>query len=257
MTDSYIQGEFLFLLQKIEKRREISPCGKTPLNTIQGREDRKEIMDDSILKINGKSLSFKESDIKLFDRLKHSVDEIGRVFWESGKIPDSERRQLLTDMTEGYLSVMIVLHDVLTSSLDVGYHSVRRVVRASSSAGQKLLSVFVTAGAAVKAQPWLAWEIMATYSRLVLHHEKIVGRLNGAMLSSLRKAVGNLEEGRKKVDNLGDYLTEIAMPSLQLEENIYILLDEADVLALEEYQISQLHHLLKRTKVLLEWRRPQ
>lgn len=69
-------------------------------------------MDDNILKINGKSLSFKESDIKLFDRLKHSVDEIGRVFWESGKIPDSERRQLLTDMTEGYLSVMIVLHDI-------------------------------------------------------------------------------------------------------------------------------------------------
>ena len=84
----------------------------------------------NILKVNERRFSFKKSDIKLFDRLKHSVDEIGRVFWESGKIPDSERRQLLTDMTEGYLSVMIVLHDVLTSSLDVGYHSVRRVTNA-------------------------------------------------------------------------------------------------------------------------------
>ena len=211
----------------------------------------------NILKVNERRFSFKKSDIKIFDRLKHSVDEIGRVFWESGKIPGPERERLLTGMIEGYLLIMSILHDVLNGVLDPKHHSVRRVVRASSSAGQKLLSVFVTAGAAVKAQPWLAWEIMATYNRLVLHHEKIVGRLNGAMLSSLRKAVGNLEEGRKKVDNLGDYLTEIAMPSLQLEENIYILLDEADALALEEYQISQLHHLLKRTKVLLEWRRPQ
>ena len=105
---------------------------------------------DNTLKISGKTFVFKESDIKLFDRLKHSVDEIGRVFWESGKIPDSERRQLLTDMTEGYLSVMIVLHDVLTSSLDVGYHSVRRVTNASRTAEQNLLTVFVTAGAAAR-----------------------------------------------------------------------------------------------------------
>lgn len=224
--------------------------------TTQGREDRKETM-GNILKVNERRFSFKKSDIKIFARMENSANAVRRVLQESGKMPGPERERLLTGMIEGYLLIMSILHDVLNGVLDPKHHSVRRVVRASSSAGQKLLSVFVTAGAAVKAQPWLAWEIMATYNRLVLHHEKIVGRLNGAMLSSLRKAVGNLEEGRKKVDNLGDYLTEIAMPSLQLEENIYILLDEADVLALEEYQISQLHHLLKRTKVLLEWRRPQ
>lgn len=224
--------------------------------TTQGREDRKETM-GNILKVNERRFSFKKSDIKIFARMENSANAAERVLQESGKMPGPERERLLTGMIEGYLLIMSILHDVLNGVLDPKHHSVRRVVRASSSAGQKLLSVFVTAGAAVKAQPWLAWEIMATYNRLVLHHEKIVGRLNGAMLSSLRKAVGNLEEGRKKVDSLGDYLTEIAMPSLQLEENIYILLDEADVLALEEYQISQLHHLLKRTKVLLEWRRPQ
>ena len=224
--------------------------------TTQGREDRKETM-SNILKVNERRFSFKKSDIKIFARVENSANAAGRVLQESGKMPGPERERLLTGMIEGYLLIMSVLYDVLNGVFDPKHHSVRRVVRVSSSAGQKLLSVFVTAGAAVKAQPWLAWEIMATYNRLVLHHEKIVGRLNGAMLSSLRKAVGNLEEGRKKVGNLGDYLTEIAMPSLQLEENIYILLDEADVLALEEYQISQLHHLLKRTKVLLEWRRPQ
>lgn len=224
--------------------------------TTQGREDRKETM-GNILKVNERRFSFKKSDIKIFARVENSANAVGRVLQESGKMPGPERERLLTGMIEGYLLIMSVLYDVLNGVFDPKHHSVRRVVRVSSSAGQKLLSVFVTAGAAVKAQPWLAWEIMATYNRLVLHHEKIVGRLNGAMLSSLRKAVGNLEEGRKKVGNLGDYLTEIAMPSLQLEENIYILLDEADVLALEEYQISQLHHLLKRTKVLLEWRRPQ
>jgi hypothetical protein len=32
LTDSYTQGEFLFLLQKTEKRREISPCDKTLLS---------------------------------------------------------------------------------------------------------------------------------------------------------------------------------------------------------------------------------
>ena len=224
--------------------------------TTQGREDRKETM-SNILKVNERRFSFKKSDIKIFARVENSANAVGLVLQESGKMPGPERERLLTGMIEGYLLIMSVLYDVLNGVFDPKHHSVRRVVRVSSSAGQKLLSVFVTAGAAVKAQPWLAWEIMATYNRLVLHHEKIVGRLNGAMLSSLRKAVGNLEEGRKKVGNLGDYLTEIAMPSLQLEENIYILLDEADVLALEEYQISQLHHLLKRTKVLLEWRRPQ
>lgn len=214
-------------------------------------------MDDSILKINGKSLSFKESDIKLFDRLKHSVDEIGRVFWESGKIPDSERRQLLTDMTEGYLSVMIVLHDVLTSSLDVGYHSVRRVTNASRTAEQNLLTVFVTAGAAAKTQPWLAWEIMTQYNCLALHHGKMMRRLNGAIITALKKAVRALEEQRKGVRDLGDYLTEIAIFSLQVEENIHILIDGWDTLQLGEHQISQLHNLLGRVKTLLEWKRPQ
>lgn len=206
------------------------------------------------LKINGKEVSFKNSDAKLFRNLRNAANNLGRAFQKSGKITGEE---VIDNMIESCLLIMSVLYDVLNGVFDPKHHSVRRVVRASSSVGQKLLYAFVTAGAAAKTQPWLAWEIMATYNRLVLHHEKIVGRLNGAMLSSLRKAVGNLEEGRKKVGNLGDYLTEIAMPSLQLEENIYILLDEADVLALEEYQISQLHHLLKRTKVLLEWRRPQ
>ena len=214
-------------------------------------------MDDSILKINGKSLSFKESDIKLFDRLKHSVDEIGRVFWESGKIPDSERRQLLTDMTEGYLSVMIVLHDVLTSSLDVGYHSVRRVTNASRTAEQNLLTVFVTAGAAAKTQPWLAWEVMAQYNCLALHHGKMMRRLNGATISALKKAVRSLEEQRKGVKDLGNYLAEIAIFSLQIEENIETLLDNSDLLRLEEHQVSQLHKMLGRVKTLLEWKRPQ
>lgn len=214
-------------------------------------------MDDNILKINGKSLSFKESDIKLFDRLKHSVDEIGRVFWESGKIPDSERRQFLTDMTEGYLSVMIVLHDILTSSLDVGYHSVRRVTNASRTAEQNLLTVFVTAGAAAKTQPWLAWEVMAQYNCLALHHGKMMRRLNGATISALKKTVRSLEEQRKGVKDLGNYLVEIAIFSLQVEENIHILIDDSDILQLEERQISQLHNLLGRVKTLLEWKHPQ
>ena len=211
----------------------------------------------NILKIDGKEFIFKKSDIKLFDRLKHSVDEIGRVFWESGKIPDSERRQFLTDMTEGYLSVMIVLHDVLTSSLDVGYHSVRRVTNASRTAEQNLLTVFVTAGAAAKTQPWLAWEVMAQYNCLALHHGKMMRRLNGATISALKKAVRSLEEQRKGVKDLGNYLAEIAIFSLQIEENIETLLDNSDLLRLEEHQVSQLHKLLGRVKTLLEWKRPR
>lgn len=214
-------------------------------------------MDDNILKINGKSLSFKESDIKLFDRLKHSVDEIGRVFWESGKIPDSERRQLLTDMTEGYLSVMIVLHDILSSTLDVKYHSVREAVHASYSAEQNLVDVFVAAGAAAKTQPWLAWEVMAQYNCLALHHGKMMRRLNGATISALKKTVRSLEEQRKGVKDLGNYLVEIAIFSLQIEENIETLLDNSDLLRLEEHQVSQLHKLLGRVKTLLEWKHPQ
>lgn len=214
-------------------------------------------MDDSILKINGKSLSFKESDIKLFRNLKNSIEEVERTLRESGKIPDSERRQLLTDMTEGYLSVMIVLHDVLTSSLDVGYHSVRRVTNASRTAEQNLLTVFVTAGAAARTQPRMAWATMTQYNRLASCHTRLQKRLNGATISALKKAMRSLEEQRKGVKDLGNYLVEIAIFSLQIEENIETLLDNSDLLRLEEHQVSQLHKLLGRVKTLLEWKRPQ
>ena len=214
-------------------------------------------MDDSILKINGKSLSFKESDIKLFRNLKNSIEEVERTLRESGKIPDSERRQFLTDMTEGYLSVMIVLHDVLTSSLDVGYHSVRRVTKASRTAEQNLLTVFVTAGAAARTQPRMAWATMTQYNRLASCHARLQKRLNGATISALKKAVRSLEEQRKGVKDLGNYLAEIAIFSLQIEENIETLLDNSDLLRLEEHQVSQLHKLLGRVKTLLEWKRPR
>lgn len=214
-------------------------------------------MDDSILKINGKSLSFKESDIKLFDRLKHSVDEIGRVFWESGKIPDWKRKEFIANMTEGYLSVMLVLHDILSSTLDVKYHSVRRVVSTSRSTEEKIVDVFVAAGAAAKAQSWLAWDIMTQYNRLASCHTRLQKRLNGATISALKKAVRSLEEQGKGVKDLGNYLVEIAIFSLQIEENIETLLDNSDLLRLEEHQVSQLHKLLGRVKTLLEWKRPQ
>ena len=211
----------------------------------------------NILKIDGKELLFKRSDIKLFDRLKHSVDEIGRVFWESGKIPDSKRKQFLTDMTEGYLSVMLVLHDVLMSSLDVGYHSVRRVTDISHTVERNLLDAFLAVGAAARTQPWLAWEIMTQYNYLVLCHTRLQKRLNGATISALKKAVCALEERRKGAENLGNYLVEVAIPALQVEENIHIFLDNSDLLRLGEYQISQLHNLLERVKTLLEWKRSQ
>ena len=214
-------------------------------------------MDDNILKINGKSLSFKESDIKLFRKLKNSIEEVERTLRESGKIPDSERRQLLTDMTEGYLSVMIVLHDVLTSSLDVGYHSVRRVTNTSRTAEQNLLTVFVTAGAAARTQPRMAWATMTQYNRLASCHTRLQKRLNSATISALKKAVRSLEEQRKGVKDLGNYLVEIAILSLQIEENIETLLDNSDLLRLEEHQVSQLHKLLGRVKTLLEWKHPQ
>ncbi len=216
-------------------------------------------MDDNILKINGKSLSFKESDIKLFRKLKNSIDGLDRVLRESGKIPDWKRKEFIANMTEGYLSVMIVLHDVLTSSLDVGYHSVRRVTNASRTAEQNLLTVFVTAGAgaAAKTQPWLAWEVMAQYNRLASCHTRLQKRLNGATISALKKTVRSLEEQRKGVKDLGNYLVEIAIFSLQVEENIHILIDDSDILQLEERQISQLHNLLGRVKTLLEWKHPQ
>ena len=224
---------------------------------IQGREDRKEIMDDNILKINGKSLSFKESDIKLFRKLKNSIDGLDRVLRESGKIPDWKRKEFIVNMTEGYLSVMIVLHDILSSTLDIKYHSVRRVVSTSRSTEEKIVDVFVAAGAAAKTQPWLAWEVMAQYDCIASCHTRLQKRLNGATISALKKAVRSLEEQRKGVKDLGNYLAEIAIFSLQIEENIETLLDNSDLLRLEEHQVSQLHKLLGRVKTLLEWKRPQ
>ena len=214
-------------------------------------------MDDNILKINGKSLSFKESDIKLFRKLKNSIDGLDRVLRESGKIPDWKRKEFIANMTEGYLSVMLVLHDVLTSSLDVGYHSVRRVTNASRTAEQNLLTVFVTAGAAARTQPRMAWATMTQYNRLASCHTRLQKRLKGATISALKKTVRSLEEQRKGVKDLGNYLVEIAIFSLQVEENIHILIDDSDILQLEERQISQLHNLLGRVKTLLEWKHPQ
>ena len=214
-------------------------------------------MDDNILKINGKSLSFKESDIKLFRKLKNSIDGLDRVLRESGKIPDWKRKEFIVNMTEGYLSVMLVLHDILSSTLDVKYHSVREAVHASYSAEQNLVDVFVAAGAAARTQPRMAWATMTQYNRLASCHTRLQKRLNGATISALKKTVRSLEEQRKGVKDLGNYLVEIAIFSLQIEENIETLLDNSDLLRLEEYQISQLHNLLGRVKTLLEWKHPQ
>lgn len=214
-------------------------------------------MDDSILKINGKSLSFKESDIKLFRKMKNSIDGLDRVLRESGKIPDWKRKEFIANMTEGYLSVMIVLHDILSSTLDVKYHSVREAVHASYSAEQNLVDVFVAAGAVAKTQPRMAWATMTQYNRLASCHTRLQKRLNGATISALKKAVRSLEEQRKGVKDLGNYLVEIAIFSLQIEENIETLLDNSDLLRLEEHQVSQLHKLLGRVKTLLEWKHPQ
>lgn len=214
-------------------------------------------MDDNILKINGKSLSFKESDIKLFRKLKNSIDGLDRVLRESGKIPDWKRKEFIVNMTEGYLSVMLVLHDILSSTLDVKYHSVREAVHASYSAEQNLVDVFVAAGAAARTQPRMAWATMTQYNRLASCHTRLQKRLNGATISALKKAVRSLEEQRKGVKDLGNYLVEIAIFSLQVEENIHILIDDSDILQLEERQISQLHNLLGRVKTLLEWKHPQ
>ena len=214
-------------------------------------------MDDSVLKINGKSLSFKESDIKLFRKLKNSIDGLDRVLRESGKIPDWKRKEFIVNMTEGYLSVMLVLHDILSSTLDVKYHSVREAVHASYSAEQNLVDVFVAAGAAARTQPRMAWATMTQYNRLASCHTRLQKRLNGATISALKKTVRSLEEQRKGVKDLGNYLVEIAIFSLQVEENIHILIDDSDILQLEERQISQLHNLLGRVKTLLEWKHPQ
>lgn len=214
-------------------------------------------MDDNILKINGKSLSFKESDIKLFRKLKNSIDGLDRVLRESGKIPDWKRKEFIVNMTEGYLSVMLVLHDILSSTLDVKYHSVREAVHASYSAEQNLVDVFVAAGAAARTQPRMAWATMTQYNRLASCHTRLQKRLNGATISALKKTVRSLEEQRKGVKDLGNYLVEIAIFSLQVEENIHILIDDSDILQLEERQISQLHNLLGRVNTLLEWKHPQ
>ena len=224
---------------------------------VQGREDRKETMKDDGRLIDGKRFHLKKSDVKLFRRLKKAIDALDRVLQKSGKIPDLDRREFIASMTVGYFSVMIVLRDVLTSSLDVKHHSVRRVVNASYTAEQGLLAVFVTAGAAARAQPWLAWEIMTQYNSIALHHGRMMKRLNGAIVSALRKAVCTLEGRKEGIKNLGDYLTEIAVFSLQVEENIHILLDNSDLLRLEEHQVSQLHQMLGRVKTLLKWKRPR
>ena len=95
------------------------------------------------------------------------------------------------------------------------------------------------------------------YNCLALHHGKMMRRLNGATISALKKTVRSLEEQRKGVKDLGNYLVEIAIFSLQVEEIIHILIDDSDILQLEERQISQLHNLLGRVKTLLEWKHPQ
>ena len=213
-------------------------------------------MDDNILKINGKSLSFKESDIKLFRKLKNSIDGLDRVLRESGKIPDWKRKEFIVNMTEGYLSVMLVLHDILSSTLDVKYHSVREAVHASYSAEQNLVDVFVAAGAAARTQPRMAWATMTQYNRLASCHTRLQKRLNGATISALKKTVRSLEEQRKGVKDLGNYLVEIAIFSLQVEENIHILIDDSDIFSWKSAKLPATH-LLGRVKTLLEWKHPQ
>lgn len=209
---------------------------------------------DNTLKISGKTFVFKESDIKLFCKLENAANNLGRAFQKSGKITGEE---VIDNMIESCLSIMLILHDVLASSLDVGYHSVRRVTNASRTAEQNLLTVFVTAGAAARTQPRMAWATMTQYNRLASCHTRLQKRLNGATISALKKTVRSLEEQRKGVKDLGNYLVEIAIFSLQVEENIHILIDDSDILQLEERQISQLHNLLGRVKTLLEWKHPQ
>lgn len=209
---------------------------------------------DNTLKISGKTFVFKESDIKLFRKLENAANNLGRAFQKSGKITGEE---VVANMIESCLSIMLILHDVLASSLDVKNHSVRRVVSVSYSAEQNLLAVLNTAGSTGRTQTWLSQEIMSAYGRLSLCHVKVMRRLNGAIISALRKTVHTLEERRREVENLGDYLVEIAIFSLQIEENIETLLENSDLLRLEEHQVSQLSQLLKRTKILLKWKRPQ
>lgn len=209
------------------------------------------------LKINGKEVSFKNSNAKLFCNLENAIDNLGRTLQKSGKIPDSERKTVLNDMTKRCLSVMILLNNILSSTLDVKCHSVRRVINTSQATDQSLLAVLNTAASTGRTQTWLSQEIMSAYGSLSLCHVKVMRRLNGAIISALRKTVHTLEERRGEVENLGDYLVEIAIFSLQIEENIETLLENSDLLRLEEHQVSQLGQLLKRTKILLKWKRPQ
>ena len=209
------------------------------------------------LEINGKPFVFNNSDIKLFCKLENAIDNLGRTLQKSGKIPDSERKTVLNDMTKRCLSVMILLNNILSSTLDVKCHSVRRVINTSQATDQSLLAALNTAASTGRTQTWLSQEIMSAYGRLSLCHVKVMRRLNGAIISALRKTVHNLEERRGEVENLGDYLVEIAIFSLQIEENIETLLENSDLLRLEEHQVSQLGQLLKRTKILLKWKRPQ
>jgi hypothetical protein len=209
------------------------------------------------LEINGKPFVFKDSDIKLFCKLENAIDNLGRTLQKSGKIPDSERKTVLNDMTKRCLSVMILLNNILSSTLDVKCHSVRRVINTSQATDQSLLAALNTAASTGRTQTWLSQEIMSAYGRLSLCHVKVMRRLNGAIISALRKTVHTLEERRGEVENLGDYLVEIAIFSLQIEENIETLLENSDLLRLEEHQVSQLGQLLKRTKILLKWKRPQ
>jgi hypothetical protein len=175
------------------------------------------------LKINGKEVSFKNSDAKLFRNLKNAANNLGRALQKSGKITEEE---VIDNMIEGCLSIMLILHDVLASSLDVKNHSVRRVVSASYSAEKDLLAVFDAAGSTGKIQTWERWEIMSAYGRLSLCHVKVMRRLNGAIISALRKATRNLEGRREKVNNLDEVVIEI----IQVEENIRSLIDEAATL---------------------------
>ena len=209
------------------------------------------------LEINGKPFVFKNSDIKLFCKLENAIDNLGRTLQKSGKIPDSERKTVLNDMTKRCLSVMILLNNILSSTLDVKCHSVRRVINTSQATDQSLLAALNTAVSTGRTQTWLSQEIMSAYGRLSLCHVKVMRCLNGAIISALRKTVHTLEERRGEVENLGDYLVEIAIFSLQIEENIETLLENSDLLRLEEHQVSQLGQLLKRTKILLKWKRPQ
>lgn len=205
---------------------------------------------DNTLKISGKTFVFKESDIKLFRKLENAANNLGRAFQKSGKITGEE---VVANMIESCLSIMLILHDVLASSLDVKNHSVRRVVSVSYSAEQNLLAVLNTAGSTGRTQTWLSQEIMSAYGRLSLCHVKVMRRLNGAIITALKKAVCALEERRRGVEDLGDYLVEIVIPAMQVRANTHILLDESDNLQLGEHQISQLHQLLGRVKTLLEW----